>query len=67
MDNYIVRIYRRNVRHPDRLVGVVEKADDQNQRSFHTTRELLEILAESLSDGERRNHAEEKRTRRKEL
>jgi hypothetical protein len=53
MDNYIVRIYRRDRRHPEQLVGLVENVEQESQQRFHTAHELLAILLESGPGGRR--------------
>jgi len=55
MDNYIVRIYRRNPSYPERLVGVVENVERESQQRFHTAHELLAILVESSTGRQRSN------------
>ncbi len=62
MDNYIVRIYRRNPRHPERLVGVVENVERESQQRFHTAHELLEILVESRTGKQQSNRRTERKT-----
>jgi hypothetical protein len=44
MDNYIVRIYRRNEEGPQDVAGLVEKVEDQRSMNFRSSSELLEIL-----------------------
>lgn len=45
LDNYIVRIYRRDESDPDRIVGIVEDIGSNEQRSFTGFQELSRILA----------------------
>ncbi len=65
MDNYIVRIYRRDPRHPERLVGVVENVERESQQRFHTVHELLAILVESNAGRLRSSKGTERKTERK--
>lgn len=44
MDNYVVRIYRRDTKNPGLLVGVVEEAGVEGKRAFHNLDELWAIL-----------------------
>jgi hypothetical protein len=62
MDNYIVRIYRRDLRHPERLVGVVESVERESQQRFHTAHELLAILVESRTGKQQPNRRTERKT-----
>lgn len=47
MENYIVRIYRRDKYRPDLLVGLVQAVETGKIRSFRTLSELTTILAET--------------------
>jgi hypothetical protein len=62
MDNYIVRIYRRDRRHPEQLVGLVENVEQESQQRFHTAHELLAILIESRP-GRRRARTEPRKAK----
>jgi hypothetical protein len=44
MESYIVRIYRRDRKHPRRLVGLVEEIGVKEQRAFRNLEELWAIL-----------------------
>jgi hypothetical protein len=44
MDNYIVRIYRRDADDPAKAVGVVEYVETGTRRSFADIDELLSLL-----------------------
>ncbi|MGZ8428821.1 MAG: hypothetical protein ACXWWV_04435 [Candidatus Deferrimicrobiaceae bacterium] len=44
LDNYIVRIYRRDKSDPDRIVGIVEDIASNVQRRFTGFQELSKIL-----------------------
>lgn len=45
MESYIIRIYQRDQKAPERIVGTVEFVDDQETKSFRTVSELTSILA----------------------
>jgi hypothetical protein len=62
MDNYIVRIYRRDPRHPEQLVGMVESVEQESQQRFHTAHELLAILLASRP-GKRRARTEPRKAK----
>jgi len=44
MENYIVRIYRRNSNDPDSITGVVEKPDRHESEPFSSIDNLISIL-----------------------
>lgn len=44
MDNYIVRIYRREKDNPRLLVGLVEEVGLKGKKAFNTLDDLWEIL-----------------------
>ncbi len=44
MDNYIVRVYRRDVNDPDKIAGLVELVEAQEKKFFVNYDELREIL-----------------------
>lgn len=44
MDNYIVRIYRREKDNPRLLVGLVEEVGFKGKKAFNTLDDLWEIL-----------------------
>lgn len=44
MESYIVRIYRRHVTEPDRVVGMVESVEQETRRPFHSLRQLERLL-----------------------
>ncbi len=46
MDTYIVRIYRRDARDPQQIVGRVEDAESGDRRTFHNVSELVCLLGE---------------------
>jgi hypothetical protein len=45
MDNYIVRIYRRDIDDPRRIAGMVEIVDQEEKKAFAGIEELVNILA----------------------
>lgn len=45
MDNYIVRLYRRDADNPENLVGLVETVGEEGKQPFHNVSELMLILA----------------------
>ena len=46
MENYIVRLYRRDDANPENLVGLIETVGADKTRPFHTVSELVAILSE---------------------
>ena len=49
MENYILRIYRRDEHHPDRVVGLVEDVENGEASSFRNFGQLLAILSKHHS------------------
>ncbi len=45
MENYVVRVYRRNADDPDGVVGLIEQVEKAQTRSFRTLTELISILS----------------------
>jgi hypothetical protein len=45
MENYIVRIYRRDEAQPDRITGLVEGVESGEIQPFSTVTELATLLA----------------------
>jgi len=45
MENYIVRIYRRDDLNPDDVIGMVERVERDDRQPFHSLSELYEILS----------------------
>lgn len=45
MESYIVRIYRRQEKHPREVVGIVEEVEAEEKKAFKNMDELMEILA----------------------
>lgn len=58
MENYIVRIYRRDPEDPLKPVGMVEVVDTAETRTFTHAKELVDIICtgenSSFSDAEKR-------------
>ena len=52
MDCYVVRIYRRDPKDPGGVVGVVERAGAEGERTFHDLTELMAILASTGTNRE---------------
>ena len=52
MDNYIVRIYRREKDNPRMLIGLVEEVGASGKKAFNTFDDLWEILNPVKSEGE---------------
>ena len=44
MENYIIRIYRRDHSDPERLTGILESVERETQYPFHTLKELCALL-----------------------
>lgn len=44
LDNYIVRIYRRDGKDPQRVAGIVEEVGVKGNQVFHNLEELCNIL-----------------------
>jgi hypothetical protein len=44
MNTYIVRIYRRDARDPQQIVGRVEDAESGDRQTFHNASELVRLL-----------------------
>ena len=49
MENYILRIYRREEHHPERVVGIVEDVENGETVSFRSLTQLMAILAKHHS------------------
>lgn len=50
MDTYIIRVYRRNGRHPSRISGHVIKVEVKERREFFDSEMLRNILEPILPD-----------------
>ena len=49
-ESYVVRIYRRDPDHPDRMDGILISANAEGGQAFHGSAELLRLL--TLGRGE---------------
>ena len=45
MDNYIVRIYRRDERSPKEIAGIVENVGKKEETPFQSFEELVQLMA----------------------
>ncbi len=45
MENYIVRVYRRDDQKPDEVIGTVERVEMNDKHPFKSLLELCEILS----------------------
>ena len=61
LDNYVIRIYRRDKSDPRLVVGVVEEAGSRKKRGFNTFEELREILLTPAGRHIRYNHLKDRR------
>jgi hypothetical protein len=67
MENFIVRIYRRQTDDPDCVTGVVEKPGHNESMRFSSIEELIELIAPQKSrtgDSERKQVIEQRKYRR---
>lgn len=53
MENYIVRVYRRDEQKPDEVVGIVERVEKEDRQPFHSLSELCKILSLCPADAYR--------------
>ena len=53
MENYIVRVYRRDDQNPDEVIGMVERVEREDRRPFHSLSELCKILSLCPADAYR--------------
>jgi hypothetical protein len=61
LDNYVIRIYRRDKSDPRLMVGIVEEVGSRKKRGFNTFEELREILLTPAGRYIRYNHRKDKR------
>jgi hypothetical protein len=45
MENYIIRIYRRDENNPDRLTGLLESVEGETRHPFHSLNGLCALLS----------------------
>lgn len=50
MENYIVRIYRRDENDRGKVTGVIESVEQQTTQTFHTLNNLRSVLMQGLDD-----------------
>ena len=55
MDSYLIRIYRRDKKNPEAVIGVIEEIGTNKKRSFANLKELSTFI----SKGIRRKHHEQ--------
>ena len=51
MENYIVRIYRRDDADPNKLVGVCESVEQDTRDTFKTLGRLMSLISPSTGEG----------------
>ena len=51
MENYIVRIYRRDRDNPDQVTGILESVEEETQQTFHTLDTLHSFLLRQSAPG----------------
>lgn len=51
MENYIVRIYRRDAADPNKVAGIFESVEQQTEKSFTSLNSLLSLLAKAPAAG----------------
>ena len=61
LDNYVIRIYRRDKSDPRLMVGIVEEAGSRKKRGFNTFEELREILLTPTGRYIRHDHRKDRR------
>lgn len=61
LDNYVIRIYRRDRSDPRLMVGIVEEVGSRKKRGFNTFDELREILLTPPARHYRYNYMKDKR------
>ncbi len=52
MENYIVRIYRRDSADPNKVAGVFESVEQETENTFTSLNSLVELLATECPDQE---------------
>lgn len=61
MDNYIIRIYRRDEEDLRKVAGIVEQVGTEEKRSFHNLDELWAILGYPRSKVSRKRRGNTKK------
>lgn len=67
MESYVVRVYRRDEKDSEKLAGLVELADREEQKPFVSFAELRQILSSTgkIAQGSSERSAKQQRGRRK--
>lgn len=52
MENYIVRIYRRDADDPNKVAGVFESVEQETENTFTNLDSLVSLLATECADSE---------------
>jgi hypothetical protein len=52
MENYIVRIYRRDATDPNKVAGVFESVEQETENTFSSLSSLISLLAKQPADNE---------------
>jgi len=52
MENYIVRIYRRDATDPHKVAGVFESVEQETENTFNHLNSLVSLLATDCADDE---------------
>ena len=58
-ESYVVRIYRRDLDHPDRMEGILIAVDAEGGQAFHSGAELLHLLTLAAENREVSRPAEQ--------
>ena len=61
MENYIVRIYRRDQNKPDEIAGLVELVEAEKRQAFKNMDELSQILCRPEKENSKRKKSSQKR------
>ena len=56
MENYIVRVYRRDIQNTCGVIGLVENVENEEKLVFHSLEELCSILSINLLRLQDSNH-----------
>ncbi len=62
MENYIVRIYRRD-QGPESMTGIVEQVGMERQQVFHSVNDLIDILTGDQNGNSSRKKPRQRRER----
>ena len=61
MENYIVRIYRRDQNRPDEIAGLVELVEAEKKQAFKNMDELSQILCSPEKKNPKRKKSSQRR------